>query len=74
MAGSTVGVGLAQLTDTEPAQNCEYKPVSEKLTDEALATLSEKGVLVIDQALNEEELQAVRHDLKAMEAELSCAG
>lgn len=69
-----MSVGLAQLTDTEPAEQCDYKPVSEKLLMEHFRTLREKGVVVIDDALSADELEAVRHDLKAMESELSCAG
>jgi hypothetical protein len=65
-------VGLAQLTDTEAADKCDYKPCSEKLRTEHFRTLREKGVVVIDDALSAEELEAVRHDLKAMESELSC--
>lgn len=67
-------MGLAQLTDTEKAKLCNYKPCSEIFLKSHFQQLRDKGVCVIDNMLSAEELQAVRHDLKAMESELNCAG
>lgn len=66
--------GLAHLTDTQPANECSYGPSVEKLDESHFATLRKQGVVVIDHAVNAEELLAVRNDLSAIGTELSCAG